>query len=231
MKGTGKGCPPWACRLEGPHEPIGSFPCSSALRVSARRSFPKALAEALSGDENAMVRIDIVPNIWKSTAFPEMVGSPPGYVGYEDGRSAEPKRLRRKSLILLLLFDEIEKASPERVLYSFARFWTHGHITGRAGAERWSSTLIRYHHDLERTPPCAQSNCRPQASGLYEAWKRPSQSYELMKKGREGCNQEHLQARISVTVLTDIIVFQPLEKVTITERIVRASDRMCWQCA
>ena len=95
--------------LKDPNRPIGSFLFLGPTGVG-KTELSKALAEALFGDENAMVRIDMSEYMEKHSVS-RMVGSPPGYVGYEEGGQLSEKV--RRNPYSVVLFDEIEKASPE----------------------------------------------------------------------------------------------------------------------
>jgi ATP-dependent Clp protease ATP-binding subunit ClpC len=95
--------------LKDPKRPIGSFIFLGPTGVG-KTELAKALAEALFGDENAMVRLDMSEYMERHTVS-RLVGSPPGYVGYDEGGQLT-ERVRRKPYSVLLL-DEIEKAHPE----------------------------------------------------------------------------------------------------------------------
>ena len=95
--------------LKDPHRPIGSFIFLGPTGVG-KTELCKALAEAMFGDENAMIRLDMSEYMEKHTVS-RLVGSPPGYVGYDEGGQLTEK-IRRKPYTVLL-FDEIEKAHPD----------------------------------------------------------------------------------------------------------------------
>ena len=95
--------------LKDPKRPIGSFIFSGPTGVG-KTELCKALAEAVFGDENSMVRIDMSEYMEKHSVS-RLVGSPPGYVGYEEGGQLSEK-VRRKPYCVVL-FDEIEKAHPD----------------------------------------------------------------------------------------------------------------------
>ena len=95
--------------LKDPKRPIGSFIFLGPTGVG-KTELSKALAEAIFGNENAMIRIDMSEYMEKF-AVSRLVGSPPGYVGYEEGGQLTEK-VRRKPYSVLL-FDEIEKAHPD----------------------------------------------------------------------------------------------------------------------
>jgi ATP-dependent Clp protease ATP-binding subunit ClpC len=95
--------------LKDPKRPVGSFIFLGPTGVG-KTELSKALAEAIFGDENAMIRIDMSEYMEKHT-ISRMVGSPPGYVGYDEGGQLTEK-VRRKPYSVVL-FDEIEKAHPD----------------------------------------------------------------------------------------------------------------------
>ena len=95
--------------LKDPNRPIGSFIFLGPTGVG-KTELCKALAEALFGDENAMIRIDMSEYMEKHSVS-RMIGSPPGYVGHEEGGQLTEK-VRRKPYSVILL-DEVEKAHPD----------------------------------------------------------------------------------------------------------------------
>ncbi|WP_028988504.1 ATP-dependent Clp protease ATP-binding subunit [Thermicanus aegyptius] len=95
--------------LKDPKRPIGSFIFLGPTGVG-KTELARALAEAMFGDEEAMIRIDMSEYMEKHSTS-RLVGSPPGYVGYEEGGQLTEK-VRRKPYSVVL-FDEIEKAHPE----------------------------------------------------------------------------------------------------------------------
>lgn len=95
--------------LKDPKRPVGSFIFLGPTGVG-KTELSKALAEALFGDENAVLRIDMSEYMEKHTVS-KLIGSPPGYVGYEEGGQLTEK-VRRKPYSVILL-DEIEKAHPD----------------------------------------------------------------------------------------------------------------------
>ena len=95
--------------LKDPKRPIGSFIFLGPTGVG-KTELSKALAEALFGDENSMIRVDMSEYMEKHTVS-RLIGSPPGYVGYEEAGQLTEK-VRRKPYSVIL-FDEIEKAHPD----------------------------------------------------------------------------------------------------------------------
>ncbi len=95
--------------LKDPNRPVGSFLFLGPTGVG-KTELSKALAEVLFGDENAMIRVDMSEYMEKHTVS-RMIGSPPGYVGFDEGGQLTEK-VRRKPYCVIL-FDEIEKAHPD----------------------------------------------------------------------------------------------------------------------
>ena len=91
------------------NRPIGSFIFLGPTGVG-KTELAKALAEFLFNDENAMIRVDM-SEYMEAHSVAKMIGSPPGYIGYEEGGQLTEKVRRRP--YSLILFDEIEKAHPE----------------------------------------------------------------------------------------------------------------------
>ncbi|MBR6739626.1 MAG: ATP-dependent Clp protease ATP-binding subunit [Clostridia bacterium] len=114
--------------LKDPKRPIGSFIFLGPTGVG-KTELCKALAEALFGDENAMIRIDMSEYMEKHTVS-RLVGSPPGYVGFDEGGQLTEK-VRRKPYSVVL-FDEIEKAHPD-VLNLLLQIMDDGILTDAQG--------------------------------------------------------------------------------------------------
>jgi ATP-dependent Clp protease ATP-binding subunit ClpC len=96
--------------ISDPQQPIGSFMFLGPTGVG-KTELTKALAEFLFGDENAMVRLDMSEYMEKHTVS-RLIGSPPGYVGYDDNSGQLVEAIRRRPY-RVILFDEIEKAHPD----------------------------------------------------------------------------------------------------------------------
>lgn len=114
--------------LKDPNRPIGSFLFLGPTGVG-KTELSKALAQVLFGDESSMIRIDMSEYMEKYSVS-KMIGSAPGYVGYEEGGQLSEK-VRRKPYSVVL-FDEIEKASPE-VFNILLQVLDDGHITDAQG--------------------------------------------------------------------------------------------------
>ena len=133
--------------LKDPKRPIGSFLFLGPTGVG-KTELCKALAEAMFGDENAMIRIDMSEYMEKHTVS-RLIGSPPGYVGHEEGGQLTEK-VRRKPYSVVL-FDEIEKAH-EDVWNILLQILDDGRITDSQGRTRGLQEY-RHRHDQQRRRP------------------------------------------------------------------------------
>ena len=114
--------------LKDPKRPIGSFMFLGPTGVG-KTELTKTVAAALFGDESAMIRIDMSEYMEKHTVS-KLIGSPPGYVGYDEGGQLTEK-VRRKPYSVIL-FDEVEKAHPD-VFNVLLQILDDGHITDSRG--------------------------------------------------------------------------------------------------
>ena len=124
--------------LKDPKRPIGSFLFLGPTGVG-KTELSKALAEAMFGDENSMLRVDMSEYMEKHSVA-KMIGSPPGYVGHDDGGQLS-EQVRRHPYSVVL-FDEIEKAHPD-VFNILLQVLDDGHITDSQGRKvDFSNTVI-----------------------------------------------------------------------------------------
>lgn len=114
--------------LKDPNRPIGSFLFLGPTGVG-KTELSKALAEALFGNEQAMIRVDMSEYMEKHS-ISKMIGSPPGYVGYDEGGHLSEKV--RRNPYSVILFDEVEKAHPD-VFNLLLQVLDDGHITDSQG--------------------------------------------------------------------------------------------------
>ena len=114
--------------LKDPKRPIGSFLFLGPTGVG-KTELCKALAETMFGTENALIRVDMSEYMEKHSVS-KMIGSPPGYVGYEEGGQLSEKV--RRNPYSVILFDEVEKAHPD-VFNILLQVLDDGHITDAQG--------------------------------------------------------------------------------------------------
>lgn len=124
--------------LKDPGRPIGSFLFLGPTGVG-KTELSKALSEAMFGTENALIRVDMSEYMEKHSVS-KMIGSPPGYVGYDEGGQLSEKV--RRNPYSVILFDEIEKAHPD-VFNILLQVLDDGHITDAQGRKiDFKNTII-----------------------------------------------------------------------------------------
>ena len=124
--------------LKDPKRPIGSFLFLGPTGVG-KTELSKALSEAMFGTENALIRVDMSEYMEKHSVS-KMIGSPPGYVGYDEGGQLSEKV--RRNPYSVILFDEIEKAHPD-VFNILLQVLDDGHITDAQGRKiDFKNTII-----------------------------------------------------------------------------------------
>ena len=124
--------------LKDPNRPIGSFLFLGPTGVG-KTELSKALAEAVFGKENEIIRVDMSEYMEKHSVS-KMIGSPPGYVGYEEGGQLSEKVRRHPYSVIL--FDEIEKAHPD-VFNILLQILEDGHVTDAQGRKiSFKNTII-----------------------------------------------------------------------------------------
>ena len=192
--------------MKDPHRPIGSFLFLGPTGVG-KTELSKALAEALFGNEGAMIRIDMSEYMEKHSVS-RMVGAPPGYVGYEEGGQLSEK-VRRKPYSVIL-FDEIEKASPE-VFNVLLQVLDDGHITDGQGRKvDFKNTVI-----IMTSNAGARNIAEPKRLG-FTSVETPKQSYEIMKKNVMDEVKQIFKPEF-LNRIDDTIVFHSLEREDILE--------------
>ncbi|MFT8347478.1 ATP-dependent Clp protease ATP-binding subunit [Clostridium saccharoperbutylacetonicum] len=124
--------------IKDPNRPIGSFIFLGPTGVG-KTELSKALGEAMFGDENSIIRVDM-SEYMESHSVARLIGSPPGYVGYEEGGQLT-EAVRRKPYSIILL-DEIEKANPE-VFNILLQIMEDGRLTdGKGKVVNFKNTII-----------------------------------------------------------------------------------------
>ena len=187
--------------LKDPKRPIGSFLFLGPTGVG-KTEISKALAEAVFGDEQSMIRVDMSEYMEKHSVS-KMIGSPPGYVGHEDGGQLSEKV--RRNPYAVILFDEIEKAHPE-VFNILLQVLDDGHITDSQGRKvDFKNTII-----IMTSNAGAQAIVEPKKLGFTSS-NDEKQTYERMK----GSVMEEVRRIFKPEFLNRIdetIVFRSLNK-------------------
>ena len=187
--------------LKDPNRPIGSFLFLGPTGVG-KTELSKALAEAVFGSEQAMIRVDMSEYMEKHSVS-KLIGSPPGYVGYDEGGQLSEKV--RRNPYSVLLFDEIEKAHPD-VFNILLQVLDDGHITDAHGRKvDFKQTII-----IMTSNAGAQAIIEPKKLGFLSN-NDEKQDYERMKSGvmeevRRLFKPEFLNR------IDEIMVFHPLNK-------------------
>lgn len=159
--------------LKDPARPIGSFLFLGPTGVG-KTELSKALAEAVFGSEQALIRVDMSEYMEKHSVS-KMIGSPPGYVGYEEGGQLSEKV--RRNPYSVILFDEIEKAHPD-VFNILLQVLDDGHITDAQGRKvDFKQTCI-----IMTSNAGAQSIVEPKRLG-FSSGEDAKKDYEHMKNG------------------------------------------------
>ena len=157
--------------LKDPKRPIGSFLFLGPTGVG-KTEVSKALAEAVFGNEESMIRVDMSEYMEKHSVS-KMIGSPPGYVGHEDGGQLSEKV--RRNPFSVIFFDEIEKAHPD-VFNILLQVLDDGHITDSQGRKvDFKNTII-----IMTSNAGAQSIIEPKKLG-FGAKEDEKQDHERMK--------------------------------------------------
>lgn len=187
--------------LKDPKRPIGSFLFLGPTGVG-KTELSKALAEAMFGTENALIRVDMSEYMEKHSVS-KMIGSPPGYVGYDEGGQLSEKV--RRNPYSVILFDEIEKAHPD-VFNILLQVLDDGHITDAQGRKiDFKNTVI-----IMTSNAGAESIISPKRLG-FGAVADEKADYKVMKD-RVMEEVKHLFKPEFINRIDEIIVFHPLNK-------------------
>ncbi|MGN0465020.1 MAG: ATP-dependent Clp protease ATP-binding subunit [Lachnospiraceae bacterium] len=187
--------------LKDPNRPIGSFLFLGPTGVG-KTELCKALAEAMFGDEEAMIRVDMSEYMEKHSVS-KLIGSPPGYVGYEDGGQFSEKVRRNPYSVILL--DEIEKAHVD-VFNILLQVLDDGHITDSTGRKiDFRNTII-----IMTSNAGAQRIMAPKTLG-FASVADEKKNYEVMKAGVMD-EISHVFRPEFLNRIDEIIVFHSLGK-------------------
>ena len=209
--------------LKDPARPIGSFLFLGPTGVG-KTEVAKALAEAVFGNEDAMIRVDMSEYMEKHSVS-KMIGSPPGYVGHEDGGQLSEKV--RRNPFSVILFDEIEKAHPD-VFNILLQVLDDGRITDSQGRTvDFKNTII-----IMTSNAGASSIIEPKRLGFGDM-SDEKQDHELMKNNvmeevRRIFKPEFFN-RIDETIVIRTLNKADMKKITallMKELVKRAEDQL-----
>ncbi len=187
--------------LKDPNRPIGSFIFLGPTGVG-KTELCKALAEALFGDEDSMIRVDMSEYMEKHSVS-RMIGSPPGYVGHEEGGQLTEK-VRRKPYSVILL-DEVEKAHPD-VFNILLQILEDGRLTdGQGRVVDFKNTVI------VMTSNAGAHALRKQRSMGFGGGEDSERTYESMKENIMGEVKNIFRPEF-LNRVDEIIVFHALEQ-------------------
>ena len=187
--------------LKDPNRPIGSFLFLGPTGVG-KTELSKALAEAMFGSENSIIRVDMSEYMEKHSVS-KLIGSPPGYVGYDEGGQLSEKV--RQNPYSVILFDEIEKAHPD-VFNILLQVLDDGHITDAQGRKvSFKNTII-----IMTSNAGAQNIIAPKRLGFASVIDE-KEDYKKMKEGVMDEVKRIFKPEF-INRIDEIIVFHSLTK-------------------
>ena len=187
--------------LKDPKRPIGSFLFLGPTGVG-KTELSKALAEAMFGNENSLIRVDMSEYMEKHSVS-KMIGSPPGYVGFDEGGQLSERV--RKNPYSVVLFDEIEKAHPD-VFNILLQVLDDGHITDSQGRKvDFKNTII-----IMTSNAGAQKIINPKLLGFSGA-RDEDKDHDAMKNNVMEEVKRMFKPEF-INRIDDIIVFRALTK-------------------
>ena len=202
--------------LKDPKRPIGSFIFLGPTGVG-KTELCKALGEALFGDEDSLIRIDMSEYMEKH-AVSRMIGSPPGYVGHEEGGQLTEK-VRRKPYAVIL-FDEVEKAHPD-VFNLLLQILEDGRLTdGQGRVVDFKNTVI------VMTSNAGAHTLRKQRSLGFGGRENPEKGYEDMRENIMGEVRQIFRPEF-LNRVDEIIVFHALTEAEIGQIARLLLDQVC----
>lgn len=205
--------------LKDPNRPIGSFLFLGPTGVG-KTELSKALAEAMFGSEEAMIRVDM-SEYMEGHSVSKMIGSPPGYVGFDDGGQLSEKV--RRNPYSVVLFDEIEKAHPD-VFNILLQVLDDGHITDSKGRKvSFKNTIL-----IMTSNAGAQRIVDPKNLG-FATENSAKRDYERMKSGVMEEVKRSFKPEF-INRIDDIIVFHQLDRENMKEIVSLLSVGLCKRC-
>ena len=205
--------------LQDPNRPIGSFLFLGPTGVG-KTELSKALAEAMFGSENALIRVDM-SEYMEGHSVSKMIGSPPGYVGFEEGGQLSEKV--RRNPYSVVLFDEIEKAHPD-VFNVLLQVLDDGHITDSKGRKvSFKNTIL-----IMTSNAGAQRIVDPKNLG-FGTQTTKEQDYDKMKSGVME-EVKRLFKPEFINRIDEIMVFHPLNKEDMKKIVTLLSKNLVKRC-
>lgn len=206
--------------LQDPNRPIASFLFLGPTGVG-KTELSKALAEAMFGSESALIRVDM-SEYMESHSVSKMIGSPPGYVGFEEGGQLSDKV--RRNPYSVILFDEIEKAHPD-VFNILLQVLDDGHITDSKGRKvNFKNTII-----IMTSNAGAKRIVEPKNLG-FAAQTTEKQNYEQMKNSVME-EVKRLFKPEFINRIDEIMVFAALTKKDMAQIVTLLTKNLCSRCA
>ena len=205
--------------LQDPNRPIGSFLFLGPTGVG-KTELSKALAEAMFGSENALIRVDM-SEYMEGHSVSKMIGSPPGYVGFEEGGQLSEKV--RRNPYSVVLFDEIEKAHPD-VFNVLLQVLDDGHITDSKGRKvSFKNTIL-----IMTSNAGAQKIIDPKNLG-FGAQTTEQQDYDKMKSNVME-EVKRLFKPEFINRIDEIMVFHPLNRDDMKKIVTLLSHNLVKRC-
>lgn len=205
--------------LQDPNRPIGSFLFLGPTGVG-KTELSKALAEAMFGSENALIRVDM-SEYMESHSVSKMIGSPPGYVGFEEGGQLSEKV--RRNPYSVVLFDEIEKAHPD-VFNVLLQVLDDGHITDSKGRKvSFKNTVL-----IMTSNAGAQRIIEPKNLGFATKTDEKADYNKLKANVME--EVKRLFKPEFINRIDEIMVFHPLTEKDMKQIITLLSKNLCDRC-
>ena len=205
--------------LQDPKRPIGSFLFLGPTGVG-KTELSKALAEAMFGSEDALIRVDM-SEYMESHSVSKMIGSPPGYVGHDDGGQLSDKV--RQNPYSVVLFDEIEKAHPD-VFNILLQVLDDGHITDSKGRKvSFKNTVI-----IMTSNAGAMRIMEPKNLG-FASKSDEQKDYEKMKDAVMDEVKKMFKPEF-INRIDDIMVFHALTKDDMNEIVTLLSKNLIDRC-
>ena len=205
--------------LQDPNRPIGSFLFLGPTGVG-KTELSKALAEAMFGDENALIRVDM-SEYMEGHSVSKMIGSPPGYVGFDDGGQLSEKVRRHPYSVIL--FDEIEKAHPD-IFNVLLQVLDDGHITDSKGRKvSFKNTIL-----IMTSNVGAQRIVDPKKLG-FGAGADEKRDYEDMKSGVME-EVKRLFKPEFINRIDEIMVFHTLNEKEMMDIVTLLSQNLAKRC-